>query len=351
MGFQALLPSGDLIAPAVDVLDGIVTAQQANDTYRGVTGTCPHCQELRDHQWGTDNAHVLAALSQADLSVRFKRAHIIDGRMVRIMHFAHRPGFLKTDGACLLCRNADLAQHAAAVKVIGRWAQKQWPTCTVKAEMQVVVPGAPPTTFRPDISIIDPTGRKLACIEYQRTRESFDAFVARDTARLQEFAEVLWFFHSSNYGRSHQHRDYLADRSRRFFKTWVDPETHALQCQDGERPVRRDRQAANQDLPKCSEQSLLKAINPPDRHRQEPLDINTSLELSLHQRSFAQPVAGFKTVAKVAARPIMTVTDRVKAAVHHGHRSAKEIQAWDSSFNQEPLQIGEIKRALKRIGG
>ena len=63
MGFQAILADGSVIAPAVDVLDGLLKPSQANAKYKGITGMCPHCQELRDAQAGTDNLQVQQALS------------------------------------------------------------------------------------------------------------------------------------------------------------------------------------------------------------------------------------------------------------------------------------------------
>lgn len=285
MGFQAILADGSVIAPAVDVLDGLLKPSHANAKYKGITGTCPHCQGLRDAQAGTDNLHVQQALSVADLSVNFKRAYLDGERMVRVMHFAHRAGFLSSDGACLLCRDNQLAHHAAAVKVIGRWAERHWPGCTVKAEMQIIIPGAPPVQFRPDVSVIDATGNRVACIEYQRSKESFEAFKARDELRCSEFGEVLWFFRAGAYGSSLDHRDYLADRARRFFKVSTDPDTEQLQYQEGERPVRRASLGRGHTLEACSESSLLRAIDRPERSRSsEQLGINTSLEMQEVQR-------------------------------------------------------------------
>jgi hypothetical protein len=286
MGFQAILADGSVIAPAVDVLDGLLKPSQANAKYKGITGMCPHCQELRDAQAGTDNIQVQQALSIADLSVSFKRAYLDGERMVRVMHFAHRAGFLSSPGACLLCRDNQLAHHAAAVKVIGRWAERHWPGCTVKAEMQIIIPGAPPVQFRPDVSVICATGNRVACIEYQRSKESFEAFKARDELRCSEFGEVLWFFRTGAYGSSLDHRDYLADRSRRFFKAFTDPETERLQYEPGKRPVRREHRGSDHSLEACSESSLLRAIDPPERSRSgERLGINTSLEMQEVQRA------------------------------------------------------------------
>lgn len=286
MGFQAILADGSVIAPAVDVLDGLLKPSQANAKYRGTTGMCPHCQELRDAQAGTDNLQVQQALSIADLSVNFKRAYLDGERMVRVMHFAHRAGFLSSAGACLLCRDNRLAHHAAAVKVIGRWAERHWPGCTVKAEMQIIIPGAPPVQFRPDVSVIDATGNRVACIEYQRSKESFEAFKARDELRCSEFGEVLWFFRTGAYGSSLDHRDYLADRSRRFFKAFTDPETERLQYEPGKRPLRREHRGRDHSLEACSESPLLRAIDPPERSRSgERLGINTSLEMQEVQRT------------------------------------------------------------------
>lgn len=280
MGFQAILADGSVIAPAVDVLDGLLRPSQVNAKYKGITGMCPHCQELRDAQAGTDNIQVQQALSTADLSVNFKRAYLDGERMVRVMHFAHRAGFLSSAGACLLCRDNQLAHHAAAVKVIGRWAERHWPGCTVKAEMQIIIPGAPPVQFRPDVSVVDATGNRVACIEYQRSKESFEAFKARDELRCSEFGEVLWFFRTGAYGSSLDHRDYLADRGRRFFKAFTDPETGQLQYQEGERPVRRASLGRGHTLEACSESSLLRAIDPPERASNgDRLWINTSMEM------------------------------------------------------------------------
>jgi len=370
VGFQAILADGSVIAPAVDVLDGLLRPSQANAKYKGLTGMCPHCQELRDAQAGTDNFQVQQALSIADLSVNFKRAYLDGERMVRVMHFAHRAGFMSSAGACLLCRDNQLAHHAAAVKVIGRWAERHWPGCTVKAEMQIIIPGAPPVQFRPDVSVIDATGNRVACIEYQRSKESFEAFKARDELRCSEFGEVLWFFRAGAYGSSLDHRDYLADRSRRFFKAFTDPETGQLQCQEGERPVRRASLGRDHTLEACSESSLLRAIDPPDRASNgDRLYINTSLDLGVVTKQAAPPNP---RSSRKAHRPILTVTDRVRAAIQgldgEYHESIEgwhpsgdgwnpiskrwtglEIIEYDSRANQFPLTRGEVAKALSRI--
>lgn len=368
MGFQAILDDGSVIAPAVDVLDGLLKPSQANAKYKGVTGMCPHCQELRDAQAGTDNLQVQQALSVADLSVNFKRAYLDGERMVRVMHFAHRAGFLSSPGACLLCRDNQLAHHAAAVKVIGRWAERHWPGCTVKAEMQIKIPGAPPVQFRPDVSVIDATGNRVACIEYQRSKESFEAFKARDELRCSEFGEVLWFFRTGAYGSSLDHRDYLADRSRRFFKAFTDPDTGQLQCEPGLRPVRRASLGRDHTLESCSESSLLRAIDPPDRASNgDRLWINTSLDLGLATRQTAPTNARDNREVSV-----LTVTDRVRAAIQGldneyldsidgWHPSGDgwnpiskkwtglEIIEYDSRVNLFPLTRGEVAKALGRI--
>jgi hypothetical protein len=350
---------------------------------------CPHCQELRDAQAGTDNLQVQQALSIADLSVNFKRAYLDGERMVRVMHFAHRAGFLSSPGACLLCRDNQLAHHAAAVKVIGRWAERHWPGCTVKAEMQIIIPGAPPVQFRPDVSVIDATGNRVACIEYQRSKESFEAFKARDELRCSEFGEVLWFFRTGAYGSSHDHRDYLADRSRRFFKVFTDPETECLQYQEGQRPVRREHRGSDHSLEACSESSLLRAIDPPERSRSgERLGINTSLEmqevqsgLPLGAYTSEDYAKGRELLAKQqqearaeryrkSNKPLLTVTDRVRAAVEkivvkeYGRGmeviDARDyalsadpylVQGLDAAANSTMLGIGEIKRALRALRG
>lgn len=386
MGFQAILSDGSVIAPAVDVLDGLLKPSQANAKYKGTTGTCPHCQELRDAQAGADNLQVQQALSIADLSVNFKRAYLDGERMVRVMHFAHRAGFLSSAGACLLCRDNQLAHHAAAVKVIGRWAERHWPGCTVKAEMQIIIPGAPPVQFRPDVSVIDATGNRVACIEYQRSKESFEAFKARDELRCSEFSEVLWFFRAGAYGSSLDHRDYLADRSRRFFKAFTDPETGQLQCQEGERPIRRASLGRDHTLEACSESSLLRAIDPPNRAGNgDRLWINTSMEMQEVQRGLPLGPYTSEDYAKgrellarqqqqararryrEANKPLLTVTDRVRAAVEaisvahrgelndDGYRESLRKSTVDQIFLVDKESQGsalgayEIQRALRAL--
>lgn len=375
MGFQAILQDGSVIAPAVEVLDGILKPRQANNQYRGVSGTCPHCRQLRDQQFGTDNLHVQQALSVADLTVGFRCAVMGDGDcMVRVMHFAHRPGFLASPGACLLCRNNQLAHHAAAVKVIGRWAERHWPGCTVRAEMQILVPGAPPVQFRPDISVTDPTGRRVACIEYQRTKEDFVSFKARDELRCSEFGEALWFFHAAAYSKSLDHRDYLASHGRRFFKTWIDQETGGLQYEEGVRGVRRAPSHADHQLGACSEESLLRAIDPPERKlSKESLHINTALDMKRAGTGEGnRPKAGDgnrpKAVERAAVRAApapLTALDRIKnarrigqqpsmadriaAAIDAGNWTPQNIQRWDHSQGFGVLlRIKQIEQELRR---
>jgi hypothetical protein len=385
VGFQAILADGSVIAPGVDVLDGLLKPSQANAKYKGTTGMCPHCQELRDAQAGTDNLQVQQALSIADLSVNFKRAYLDGERMVRVMHFAHRAGFLSSPGACLLCRDNQLAHHAAAVKVIGRWAERHWPGCTVKAEMQIIIPGAPPVQFRPDVSVINATGNRVACIEYQRSKESFEAFKARDELRCSEFGEVLWFFRTGAYGSSLDHRDYLADRSRRFFKAFTDPETGQLQFQDGERPVRRASLGRGHTLEACSESSLLRAIDPPERASNgDRLWINTSMEMQEVRRStrasdltdaerafvwrsaeelarriaserrreeelkaLETPLGRILDARKRGAAP--SVNDRIQYAIGNRNWTPADIQQWDHSQGFGViLRLKQIDEYLKR---
>lgn len=370
MGFQCILPGGELIQPGVDVLAGAIKASLANKRYWRVSGTCPHCQQLRDQQAGTDNPLVQAALSIADLTVRFKRAQLDGERQVRIMHFAHARGFLAPPGSCLLCRDNNLAHHGAAVQVIGKWAQQHWPAATVKAEMQVVAPGTPPTMFRPDVSVIGPSGERVACIEYQRTKESFESFKARDEVRLKEFSEVLWFFHAGTYGKSWDHRDYLADRGRRFFRTWTERENGQLMHEEGERPMRRQSRDKGHDLTACSEASLMRVIDPPDRaSRPAPALINTTLDLGMVTRQSAPTHARGN---RNAHSPVLTVTDRVRAAIQAfaskdefysvatdalcfasalNRIGTRDVRVWDSARHETALGIGEINRALRALRG
>jgi hypothetical protein len=268
MGFQAVLPGGKVVAPAVEVLLGELTPQQANERYRGTEGLCPDCMALRKAQAGTDNPTIQSALSVADLHVSYRSASIDDrNRMTRVMHFAHRPGFWQQGDQCSLCRSGlDLLQHAAAVKVIGLWAEKQWAGCSVTAEMKVIVRGTPPALIRPDVAIHDSQGKPVACIEYQRSAESFPSFKERDRLRLQEFPVVIWFFAGSTYARSGDHRDYLAAHGRRFYRCHVLPEGR-LEYEPGQprKPVPSAQRVGK--LTTCSESALVRALEDRDKPR------------------------------------------------------------------------------------
>ena len=299
MGFQCILPSGELIQPGVDVLSKALTAQQANERYRGMSGVCPDCMALRAAQEGTDNLTIQAALSIADLQVRFRCASINDGqRMTRIMHFAHLPGRGEGAGASALCRGGvDLAQHAAAVQVLGsEWANKRWPGCTVTAEMKVIVPGAPPSTIRPDIAIHDSRGNPVACIEYQRSQESYPSFLERDRLRQQQFPEVLWFFAGAVYGNSGNHRDELFRQRRTFYHCWVTDkgqlEYEVGKPRHGYLLTHRDR-----DLVGCSEAGLVRALEDhkegkSGRLRETPIDPRMGMQRADGRRDVRAGIPG-----------------------------------------------------------
>ena len=260
MGYKALLADGSAIAPAVEVLDGVLTPRQADKTYKGVRGTCFHCRQRRDRIWEVESAAVQRALTTADLGVHYVSGFYEGESLKRIMHFAHKPGFLRGDTACLICRSASLAFHAQAVEVIRRWATREWPGCDVAAEMNVVLPGTPPQQFRPDITVQSADGKPVACIEYQRTPEQFDAFCRRHELRKRQFPDVRWFFASGAYGSSAQHREYLHDRGEVFYRCWVDNETGRLQVADGRPPVKRGPAPPKSQVVKCSEAGLIQAM-------------------------------------------------------------------------------------------
>lgn len=292
MGFQAVLDSGQVVAPAVDVLSQVLTPQQADKQYKGVTGVCPHCRDMKARVSEISSAHMQAALSIADLTVRYRSGSYDDGRMIRIMHFAHRAGFLQLPGvACLLCSSPDLARHGAVVKVIGRWAERRWPLATVRAEISIVDPGTPPQRFSPDISVYGVDGKALACIEYQRTPEPFEAFVQRHELRRRQFPDVQWFFALGTYHKSLDHRRYLHDRGLLFFRCSIDGQTGRLIAEEGKPPTGGKRVPLRRDLTECSEQSLIRALEqrqpPPAKVEGPPLD--TSLDMVMLGAQAASP--------------------------------------------------------------
>ena len=342
MGYEAILSTGEVIAPAVDFLDGVVSAARAtrfNKLYRGVTGTCSHCLALRRSQQGTDNLTIQSALSRGDLPVHYVSAVLAGERLERIMHFAHSPGFWKDGEVCRICSDSRLVYHAVVVQVIGRWAQRNWPGSSVQAEMRISAKGAPPTSFRPDIAVHNVNGKPIACIEYQRSGENFYAFLERDRIRLAEFPQVLWFFDRAVYSRAIQHRNYLHDAGRQFFKSWTDPHTGGVTYDEGKphKPsatvIKRSR-----ELDPCSEASLVRSVERHDIVRQKTLLPDASLDMKRAA-----------STARAQSRPLMTVTDRVRAAMAAGARTAHEIGSWDATRNSSPLQAGEIKRAMQRI--
>ena len=290
MGFQCVLPAGELIQPAVEVLGGRLTPQEANERYRGAVGVCPDCMALRAIQAGTDNLTIQAALSIADLRVRFRSASFDDARrMTRIMHFAHLPGRGEQTGASALCRGGpDMAQHAAAVQVLGQWARQKWPGCTVTAEMKVIVPGAPPSAFRPDVAVHDSLGEPVACIEYQRSQESFASFLDRDRLRLRQFPEVLWFFAGRVYDNSGEHCDELARQRRPFFYCRVSPDGQ-LVYEHGRGRQRHQPTHRGRDLIGCSEAGLVRLLEDRDqgrgvKPREAPIDPRLGMQRADGQR-------------------------------------------------------------------
>jgi hypothetical protein len=214
---------------------------------------------------------------------------------------------------------------------------------------------------------MDATGNRVACIEYQRSKESFEAFKARDELRCSEFGEVLWFFRTGAYGSSLDHRHYLADRARRFFKAFTDPETQRLHYQEGERPIRRALLGRDHTLEACSESSLLRAIDPPESSRSsEQLGINTSLEMQEAKSSLKR--AGHGQRNREAERRALDTPakriawakrhwrtpgfdDRIIVAVKNGMRTAFEIQRWDhAQGNGMLLRIKDIEKRLRQVG-
>lgn len=383
MGYEAILSTGEVIAPAVDFLDKQITAAQANKLYRGVTGTCSHCLALRRSLQGTDNITILAALSQDDLPVHYVSAVLSGERVDRIMHFAHRAGYWTDATSCRICSDSRLVYHGAAVQVIARWARKQWPGSTVQAELRISAKGAPPTSFRPDIAVHDATGKPIACIEYQRSGENFLDFQKRDEVRLTEFPQVLWFFDRGVYHRSTQHRNYLHDAGRQFFKTWTDPQTLQLNYDEGA-PHKAKAPATPQykELDPCSEASLIRGLERHDVSRSGPLAPDTNLDLKRAEPERQSQLGGKGSVASrsgavirtgisqsslaptsqhLLKTPIQRIMDakrngrkvdkydRIKHALLQGLRTPLEIQRWDHSQGFGMLlSLRDIEKVLRR---
>jgi hypothetical protein len=340
MGYKALLPDNSTVQPAVEVLANRLSPKQANSTYKGTVGTCPHCLALRAENAFTDNQLLQAALREADLTVFYKSAHLVDDVMKRLMHFSHRPGFLKTDAACLLCRDANLAHHAAALEVIAEWAAKKWTDCSVESELTVVLPGTPPEKFAPDISIYSREGTPVAY-------ESYDHFTRRHETRHRQFNEVLWFFDRGVYNRARAHRRYLDERSEPFFKCWTDPQSGQLEAEHGVAPDRVWIPPTQGKPDQCSLASLINAFegrNEPRRNR--PADdtpINRSLPLA---------VINSRRAAAYSPQPptpqIKTVEEHVRAAMAAGYTHPSDIQ-WQLEKAGAGASIRRIKEVVEAL--
>lgn len=290
MGFQALLSDGNVIAPAVEVLSRRMTAREADDAYRGTAGICPDCLRRRLGLREIDNAHIQRALLEADLTVKYRSAAYDQGRMTRIMHFAHRAGFLKGDDLSQGCSCPNMAYHAAAVQVLGRWAQDEWPMATVEAGMTIVEPGTPPQQYRPDVSVLDFMGRPVACIEYQRTAEGFGEFMQRHELRCRQFPIVRWFFAGGAYLKSRDHRIYLNEHGHTFYRCWVDPDNGALVAEEGKAPLGAKRpRSQTRGLAECSEASLIRALE--QREEQKPVRPAAQIDANRPLRMMDAPVA------------------------------------------------------------
>jgi hypothetical protein len=347
MGYKALLSDNSTVQPAVDVLAGRLTPKQANSTFKGTIGTCPHCQALRAEHAFTDNQLLQAALREADLTVFYKSAHLVDEVMKRLMHFAHRPGFLKTDAACLLCRDADLAHHAAALEVIADWAAKQWPNCSIESELTVVLPGTPPEKFSPDISIRSREGAPVSCIEYQRSHESYDHFIRRHEIRHRQFDQVLWFFDRGVYTRARAHRRYLDERSEPFFKCWTDPQSGQLQAEHGVAPERVWLPPTAGTPEKCSLASLINAFE----GRDEPRRKKSADDVAIN-RALPLEVINARRAAAARLQPpapqVKTVEEHVRLALAAGYKHPSDIQ-WQLERAGAGASIRRIKEVVEAL--
>jgi hypothetical protein len=222
MGYKARLADGSIIQPAVDVLAGRITPASANATYRGTAGVCVHCEKIRASHSAAD-----------DLTVSYVSATVLDDAMTRIMHFRHRPGASSLASTCPICRDVKHVHHAAALEVLSEWAAGYWPGAVITQELTIVAPGTPPERFIPDIEVRDHRGDAIACIEYQRSKESFLDFKRRHDLRESTYPDVWWIFDRSIYKGLRDHRRYLSDQKQTYFVSWVEKGSQRLILEHG----------------------------------------------------------------------------------------------------------------------
>jgi hypothetical protein len=289
MGYKARLDDGSILQPAVDVLANRITHAKANAAYKGTSGICPHCEELRQQYANSDSTAVMLGFAVADLTVGYVSAQIIDGVMKRIMHFSHRPNTITPETTCLICRDAKLAHHAAALEVIGEWAANHWPDAVITQELTVVVPGTPPERFTPDIKVHGRDGTPIACIEYQRSYESFDAFKRRHELRSTQYPLVWWFFDRPVYYRARDHRRYLSDRELTYFHSWVEKGSGQLIAEHGRPAESRIITPTSGTPQQCSLADIIAAYEAPQQKRHRPVAPIANRHLGLEMRGIRRP--------------------------------------------------------------
>lgn len=267
------------VTPAVDVLAGRMTVEEADDLFIEIvrdekgkdrevraSGICPYCENRWASMDPLEQGKLMEALQRSEWDVSYRRASTRpgpDGGLVvaAVMCFCHKRGFAKAFGGSSPCSQPGNV-HEAVVRALAQAYQHDLgPDYTVTPEKTFTFKGPKPVDYRPDISIIGPDGEKAIAIEFQRSREDVEGFRLRHSIRAREWAEVVWFFDKRIYNAptTTHARNLLWDAQIPFFQAWVDAENQRLQVEEG---TRHDGgRSRKSPLPQgCSDGRLINAL-------------------------------------------------------------------------------------------
>lgn len=272
MTLEALEPKiNKLINPAVQVASGVLTFDEADQQYKGTKLICPHCfrywsrmisnddvvdlllkrdqQAMVQHGMFTpevmknirkdvDKSGLLETLKPDvtsfpnQLVVKYRKgmkdAH---QQIQRFMHWFH----LERGAKDRPCTTAESAEHAVAVGAMELLLQQRYanfPNTVIEREKDlVVVPGAPPTVRRPDLTVKQ--GQQfLEIYEIQRSVITHDDFVARTNHLLRICSATNWIFFRKAAGAMQRQCEWLKSMGLRHDVCWFDQQGK-LQVEEG----------------------------------------------------------------------------------------------------------------------
>jgi hypothetical protein len=213
--------------------------------------------------------------------------------------------------------------------------------------------------YRPDICVCSQCGRRLVAVEYQRTYESFDHFLARHLLRVRDGWVTHWWFADQKkagqrdtiYEKSRHHRAVLRQMGFPFFRVWIDPVTQRLHAEEGNvNDVSADDQRkAERELvgkPRLPDCSISAAIGRMEKAEQEE---NRSAKT---KEGLLAPRPGSPVVllggASLAASSLNL--DTVEAFLAQEQRDRERAQAL-ASAQAHMKTVWSITERIRAVGG